>query len=349
MPDSPLHTVTARHGAVTGPLGAPSSFGDPQAEYAAARGAAAVRDASHLGLLRVGGADHLDFLHRMSTNHFRNAAVGEGLEAVLPDSRGRILELGAFYRLEAETTFAVLGPGGQSETPAWLDRYLFSERVEFAADGGTALIELSGPQAGTALQAACGIALEGAADLARAGSSGGVELWRHDQWGLPGLRAFGPADALGGLWESLVGAGAVPLGETAFESLRLEHGQPAKGHELTDGHTPWEANLGRTIHMDKGCYIGQEVIARLDTYDKTKQYLGGLLLPAGALPDAGTPLTLDGRGAGRLTSAAYSIGLGRNIGLAYLRRDHVQPGTLLRLGDDGPEAQVVELPLSPPA
>lgn len=354
MIDSPLAQLTSRHGAITADYDgfrAPSSYGDPQAEYAAACTGAAMRDASHLGLLHIGGGDHLDFLHRMSTNDFRNAAVGQGLEAVLPDSRGRILELGAFYRLGPEKTLAVLGPGGQEETPAWLDRYLFSERVEFAAaNGETALVELGGPQAAAALRTACGLDLDQASDLGRVGQADGVEYWRHDQWGHPGLRAFGPPAALEALWENLLQAGARPLGETAFESLRLEYGQPGKGHELTDAHTPWEANLGRTIHMNKGCYIGQEVIARLDTYNKTKQYLGGLLLPEGDLPALGTPLKIDGRDVGRLTSAAFSLGLQRNIGLAYLRRAHTNPGIQVRLGDDeGPQAQIAELPLPRPA
>jgi tRNA-modifying protein YgfZ len=354
MHKSPLDQTTAACGSrlvACHGFTMPADYGDPATEYAQARQGVVLRDASHLGLLRLSGADHLDFLHRMSTNDFNNATVDQAVEAVLPDSRGRILELGVFYRLDSTSTLAVLGPNGQSEVPTWLDRYLFSESVEFTPlNGQFALLEIAGPQAADAVAAITAIAPEQSPDLSLVKRDGDLEIWRHDQWGHCGLRAFGPAAAVAALWTELHAAGAIPLGESASESLRLEHGQPAKGSELTDAHNPWEANLGRTVHMNKGCYIGQEVIARLDTYDKTKQKLCGLFLPDGPLPASASLLKADDRDAGRLSSAVFSYGLNRNIGLAYVRRDWCTPGAKLQLvADTGTvegAVEVAELPLS---
>ena len=114
---------------------------------------------------------------------------------------------------------------------------------------------------------------------------------------------------------------------------------------MTEDYNPWEAGLGRAIHMDKGCYIGQEVIARLDTYDKIKQHLVGLRLPAGDLPAPGQPLRDDRREVGRITSTADSPTLGP-IALAYVRRDACDAGTELAL-DQG-RATVVTLPFAIP-
>lgn len=348
MPRSPLDPITAASAHTTSTEGyeMPAHYGDPTAEYRAAGQSAALRDASHLGLLTIGGADHLDFLHRMSTNDFANAAANSGLTAVFPDSRGRILEAGDFYRL-ADATLAVLAPGGQERLPQWLDRYLFTEAVTFAPhNGDSALLELSGPDAAAIAQKVLSIDLSAVADKQIIATDTPLTLARHDQWSHPGLRLFGPADALAELWPRLHKAGARPLGEEAWDLRRIQHGLPVHGRELTDAHNPWEANLADAIHMNKGCYIGQEVIARLDTYAKVKQRLRGLVLPPGSLPAADTPLSVDGRQAGRLTSACQPPDRDHPIALAYVRRDFWEAGTRVQLGDDGPEATVADLPLA---
>ena len=103
------------------------------------------------------------------------------------------------------------------------------------------------------------------------------------------------------------GAGAVQLSDGGFETIRVEEGCPALERELTEDHNPWEAGLDRAIHIDKGCYLGQEVIARLDTYDKVKQRLVGLRIPvAGRIDGSSRLVSVDGRMAGEITSSAFS-------------------------------------------
>ncbi len=324
----------------------PAHYGDPAVEYQAARQSAALRDTSHLSRLCFTGRDHLDFLHRMTTNHFQGLQPGAGLEAVFTDNRGRIIELGTFYRAGG-TTLAVLSPGGREKIPAWLDRYIFAEQIateDLSAE--LAMFELVGPQASTLVALTLGKDLHSAADhhLLNEPLAEGIWLARLDRFGHVGLRAMGPAAELGGWWAKLRAAGAQPLGEEAWEMLRIEAGLPLQGRELGEEHNPWEANLGRTVHMNKGCYIGQEVIARLDTYDKVKQRLMGLELPEGSVPVAGTVLRAGTAEAGRLTSAVYIPGRPGGMGLAYVRRDHWQPGTLLQVEGSDQPVRVVQLP-----
>jgi folate-binding protein YgfZ len=345
MPKSPL--ATAAPGAVWAEHSGwelPIHYGDPAAEYRSAHQGAALRDATHWSRLRFGGRDHLDFLHRMTTNHFRGLEPGAGLEAVFTDNRGRIVEVGTFYRA-GDQTLAVLSPTGREKIPAWLDRYLFAEQIAIAdLTPETAMLELSGPQAAALAGQVIGKDPNSVADhhLLNDPAAEGVWLARLDRFGHPGLRALGDPAKLRELWEKLRAGGAQPLGEEAWEALRIEAGLPAQGRELNEEHNPWEANLGRAIHMNKGCYIGQEVVARLDTYDKVKQRLMGLELPEGPLPAPGTLLRAGNAEAGRLTSAAR-LPQG-NLGLAYVRREYWQPGALLQLEGSAWPVRVIPLP-----
>lgn len=324
----------------------PAHYGDVEAEYQAARTGVALRETSHQSRLRFTGKDHLDFLHRMTTNHFRGLESGTGLEAVFTDSRGRIIEVGTFYRA-GETTLAVLSPAGGQTIPAWLDRYLFAEQIaiaDFTAETG--MFEVLGPEAAALVSKTLGKDLTTVPDhhLLNDPLAEGAWLARLDCFGHAGLRAMGAAEQLRDWWEKLAKAGAQPLGEEAWEALRIGAGLPERGRELGEEHNPWEANLGRMIHMDKGCYIGQEVIARLDTYDKVKQRLMGLELPAGPLPSRGAVLRAGNTEAGRLTSATRVPGQQTGIALAYLRREHWQPDTLLQLEGNAEPVRVISLP-----
>ena len=165
-------------------------------------------------------------------------------------------------------------------------------------------------------------------------------LWLARMGG-SGLRAFGPPAAVETLWQHFAAAGAQPIGAATWEILRVEQGLPLLGRELTQDYNPWEAGLDLAIHLDKGCYIGQEVIARLDTYDKVKQHLVGLRLSAAELPTTGQPLRDGAREVGRITSAVHSPSLGP-IALAYVRRSACAAGTALDAS--GAQATVVPLP-----
>ncbi len=348
---SPLFDLTQEQGAEYSTYSSwemPAHYGDIQVEHQAAHSAAVLRDTSHWGRICISGKDHLDLLHRMSTNDFATLQSGSGFEAVLPDNRGRILELGIFYR-DAASTLAILSPPGREQVPAWLDRYIFSEDITLEdITPTTAMIDLSGPRAVDIVSTALDIDLRKAANHHLLSRPQQDEPWlmRLDFSGHAGLRVIGPIQEARNIWLKLRASGARPMGEEAFEILRIEVGIPLYERELTEDHNPWEAGLNHVIHMDKGCYIGQEVIARLNTYDKVKQHLMGLKLPQGALPTFATPLEVGGRAVGKITSATYSPRLRHNIALAYVRSAHCNPGTAVDFSLNGTtcRAEIIALP-----
>ena len=129
-------------------------------EYRAARTEAALRDASHWGRLWIRGADHLDFLHRMTTNSFNGLETGQGCEAVFVEQRARIIDLGVFYR-GTESTLLLLNPQSREEIPIWLDRFIFAEAIEFEdVTDKTAMLECCGPHMAKLLQQALSLDLD---------------------------------------------------------------------------------------------------------------------------------------------------------------------------------------------
>lgn len=312
-------------------------------DYHAARTSAALRDAQASFRLYMCGADHLDFLHRMTSNDFHNLQIGHGLETVFIEQRARILDLATCYR-GPDATALILSPDSRTAIPAWLDRFIFAEALELAdRTDETAMFELVGPHAAELVTRVLNADLATFQDHQLLDSQVADGLWLGRMAG-PGLRAFGPSDVVKDLWQRLAAAGASPVGSATWEILRVEQGLPLLGRELTQNYNPWEAGLGRAIHLDKGCYIGQEVIARLDTYDKVKQHLVGLRLSTAKLPPTGQPLRDDAREVGHITSAVHSPNLGP-IALAYVRRSACAEGTVLYA--DGAQATVVPLPFSP--
>ena len=326
----------------------PAHYGDPEAECKAAHSSVVLRDASHWGRIRISGADHLDFLHRMTTNNFNNFLPGAGFEAVFIENRARILDLGTFYR-NKDSTLTVLSPQSRKKIPAWLERYIFAEKISFFdITTTTAMIELMGPRAAS-ITSLLGEDLN--ADphhLLNDRTHEGLWLARLDFCGHRGLRIAGSPGKLRCVWEKLQAGGALPIGEESWEILRVEAGLPLFDRELTEEYNPWEANLDHAIHPDKGCYIGQEVIARLQTYDKVKQRLMGLKLAPGRLPPPRTPLCVERRDAGKITSVVHSPYLEQNIALAYLRRAYCDPGTEVEYEIEGSvhKAAVSTLPFA---
>lgn len=312
-------------------------------EYRAARTGAALRDAQASFRLYMRGADHLQFLHRMTSNDFRTLHLGHGCEAVFIEHRARILDLATCYRGPDDTAL-ILSPASRAAIPAWLDRFVFAEALEWAdRTDETAMFELVGPRAAALVSRILDADLATLQDHQLLDPQLADGLWLARMAG-SGLRAFGPPTAVEALGQRFVAAGARPIGATTWEILRVEQGLPRLERELTQEYNPWEAGLARAIHLDKGCYIGQEVIARLDTYDKVKQHLVGLRLSATELPPTGQPLRDARRAVGRITSAAHSPSLGP-IALGYVRRSACAEGTVLDAG--GAQATVVSLPFLP--
>ena len=315
--------------------------------YKAAIEAVALVDRSEAGLLRVTGEDALDLLDRLSTNHLQDLDPGRGLFTVLTTNKGRIVDL--LFVLAQETHLLVMtGPETRQKVAEWIDFYTFVEDVAVKdVSGETGVLSLVGPSAAALLGDSCGLT---GLDVYESASViiGGVEatVVRTDFLKLPSYDLIVPSDGVSPVREALFAAGAaralVEMGNEALELLRIERGLPVQGKELTEDANPLEAGLIDHISFNKGCYIGQEVVARLNTYDKVQRTLVRLSWEASATPDEGAELIADSKKVGVLTSAATSLQAERGVGLGLVRNAHARVGVKLDIGSPGGPVAVVE-------
>ena len=306
-------------------------------EFIAATEGAGLVDRSHIGRLKVNGADAIDLLNRLSTNKLDDLAVSEVMGTALTTNKGRVIDL--LYALRRDDHLLVItGPETRERVAEWIDFYTFIEdvTVEDATDD-TAMLSLVGSDASSILPTLADVPLYGSATL----TIGGIDALalRTDFAGMDGYDLIVSAEHADALWDALTGMGAAPVGSDALELSRITNGVAGYGSELCEDYNPLEAGLIDFISFNKGCYIGQEVVARLNTYDKVQKYLMCLSLESGIAPELPSPLMHEGRQIGTLTSTVESLDGGRMYGLGYVRKAHAQEGARL-LTESGLEVAV---------
>lgn len=292
-------------------------------EYEAAKKACARVDLSARQQLRVTGPDRVSFLQGMVTNEVEKLAVGQSCPVAMLTAKGAMVGDGRVVKLADELvvdTGATFGPAVND----FLNKYLISEEAEVTLAPDLAMVGLIGPEAARwaeALPSEVKVAV------------------------LPGLLGAG-VDVLvrrDGLEAVKAALAALPtLSEQTFEVLRVEAGVPRFGVDMTETTIPLEANLEKAIHYQKGCYIGQEVIARATYRGQMNKKLVGVLL-GDATPEPGAELKLGDKRVGRVMSVVRSEARQQHVALAYVHRDHLTPGTTLELAGGG-SAQVQALP-----
>ena len=314
----------------------PAAYSSVGEEYAAATQGVGVLDRSHMGQLKAIGDDALDLLNRLSTNKLDDLAVGAVMGAVLTTNKGRIIDL-LFVLRQADYLLLLTAPETRRRVAEWIDFYTFVEDVvvEDATDE-TAMFSLMGDGVADALPSLSELPLYGSAALDVDGVA--ALALRTDFAGARAYDMIAPASDAQRLWNGLTDTGAIPVGYAASELLRIERGAPLQGHELTEDYNPLEANLWDFISFNKGCYIGQEVVARLNAYDKVQRHLARLSWQDGDNPAQGDALYAAGRRIGELTSVAPPEA-GRCVGLGYVRKAHAEPGIRLQT-DAGVEVAV---------
>src|SRR6478672_1034525 len=341
-----LHHLQADAGATFEEIGSatvPVSFGNDSAALEAAGTGVSVCDRSHWGRIQVSDADRQTFLHNQSTNDIKGLQPGQGCDTVFVTSTARTLDLASVYVTE-ETLLLLVSPNRCQKLLEFLDRYIFfADRVKLTnLTTTTATFSLIGPQSDTLLDKLGAGELigqpYGSHALFPIGDSE-VRVAVGSGLATPGYTLFVAAEAAANLWQQLVHLGAVPLGDRVWEQLRIQQGRPVPDHELTEDYNPLEAGLWQTISFNKGCYIGQETIARLDTYKGVKQQLWGIRLSAPAA--TGTTITMGDEKIGKLTSYANSEQA--SLGLAYIRTKAGGEGLKVQVGDS--EGEIVDLPL----
>jgi tRNA-modifying protein YgfZ len=336
--------VTVSAGAIetveVGGQAVPLHYGSPADEFAAAHSSAVVIRRSHEGRLRVTGRDRLDLLHRMSTNDVNSLKPGAAQETVLTTPIARIVDL-LWVVNRGETGLCLTSPGRATAVRRWLAGYIFyNDKVKFE-DVSVELGQLGlfGPRAAEAVDAW----LPGAGALPENQfiEDGESLVLRGRPLAGGGFIIIAPQALIETRWEQALQAGAAPGGEKAYQWLRIEAGIPAAGHELTDNYIPLEANLWPAVSFSKGCYIGQEIIARMESRGKLARRLAGLRLEAPVADGDTVHTSANGPAAGTITSAAELPGYG-SVALAYLRTAQADSGTRVLVG--GVAGEIVELP-----
>jgi folate-binding protein YgfZ len=351
-PGASAHTLLdlqAAAGAVPGAGGLPAWYGPNETdavarEYAAAREGAALVDLSERGALEVSGPHRQKFLHNLLSNDLAGRSAGQGCLAALMDVKGHLI---ALMRALVATDSVRLELAGD-RIPV-VERTLLHYKVGAPVRFGvrpTAVLGLLGPTAREVLGRAGAPVRELGAEEHVAGVLAGQEILVARASDLPcgGLVLHAAPEAAAPVWSALAAAGARPLGRHALDALRIEAGRPWYGTDVTEQNLLHETGLLREYHSpSKGCYVGQEVIARLEARGgNVNKALRGLRLSARAA--AGAVVSAGGQDAGRVTTAALSPRSGP-IAMAYLRRGLLESGTTVEV--EGQPARVAALPLEP--
>ena len=274
--------------------------------YDAAHKSVVLVDRSNLGMLKISGKSRLDLINRMSTQAVNNLKSGEGAATILTTDIGRMIDRLILYAA-SESVYALTGENHGDEIARYLMRFVFFNDdfhlQDISAD--TSIFGVYGPQAAEILDKVTGfpvvdIPLHHWREVEIAGES--VYLHRTDPLNGCGYFVICDSAQANVLKETLSAVGLVYADEAAFDLLRIEAGQPRFGFEITQEYIPLEAGLWDDVSFNKGCYTGQEIIARMESRGKLAKQL--IKLAAGGLLQAGEEIKSGDKVVGTITSTA---------------------------------------------
>lgn len=336
-----------------------STFGEPQAEYAALHKSCGLMDMVHRGVLELTGKDRLPFLNNLLTNECwskttkSGLAAGQGVYAFLLATNGRlIVDINVIERGDRtflETDARLIEPLRKA-----LDRYLFGEQVKLIDRVGSLHeLGLHGPNAATIVSDFSGSPLP---ELPPIGSAAiriadvDAVVWRDDVCGVPGLHLLIPTEHAPRIWQTLVQKyGQLiaharrplrPIGWAAFNTVRVEAGRPLFGIDFDGTVLPAETGtetFSRAVSVTKGCFPGQEVVARMYARKQWARQLVGLRVTGDALPMAGSPVFDDaGNQVGGITSSTISPLVSRApICIAFVKKPFATDGKIVQAPAEG--------------
>jgi len=316
----------------------PSTLEDlspPAREYVAASEEAGLLDRSERGKLSLSGSDAAAFLDSVLSNDIAALAPGQGADATLLTHKGRMLAEVRVLKTDEELLLDTERVALQALFDA-LHQFRIGYRAELHKRTlEVALLSLVGPKSDSLL-----VKTPAAEEFSHVASEVAGHSVRVVRTRL-GLDVFCDAEDREAVWSGLLAAGALPVGEATFEGIRIEAGIPRYGVEMDETTMPQEAGINeRAVSYSKGCYIGQETVARLYWKGKPNRLLRGLRFSKPI--ESGALLRQNERDVGSVASITASPRFGL-IGLALLRRE-VEPGDILDVADTTSLATVVELP-----
>lgn len=304
-------------------------------EHEAVRRSVGVFDISHMGEFEVSGPGAGAWLNRMLTNDCRDLGDGEGQYTLLLNPDGGVIDDLILYRVSPERYFLVVNASRIEQDREWMQRHLVEGATLIDRSHEFGAIAVQGPDSASLwARMAPDALLPPRNGITEYMNDGELILCRTGYTGEDGFELFAPKDRIADWFSRLLGAGAVPCGLGARDTLRLEKGFPLNGSDLDEVHTPLEAGLGFFVKLDKpGGFIGDEALAR-QKEEGLATRLAAIRLNEKAPPlrhgypvfgpDSSTVLA-------ELTSGSLSPGLGLGIGMAYLPVEFSRPGTAVSI------------------
>lgn len=349
MKHSPLHSQHESLSATIEAIGEwemPAHYSDAVAEHLAVRKGVGIADLSHRGLLQVTGDDRVTWLQSIISNDILPLQAGQWLYSSFMSHKGKILSYFRVYRLDESLLVEDTGEVGDSTFQTFRKFLLYGTKAKMkSCNESWGMLLVSGPEAPQLLQQSFGVdvsALQTQAFLNHAFHDQQLLIAKTEETGELDFELFAPAEVMTQVWEHLWTTGA-PMGLRAFgtqarETLRMEAGIPKLGPDINEKIVPPEANLeGKAFSLTKGCYPGQEVVARMDTYGSVKRRLVGLLInsPESQVPDPGAKIFNGDREVGWISSATYSPTLNKTIAMGFPLRDFTPVETNLTIETHG--------------
>lgn len=301
-----------------------ASYGDVTAEYRALiEGCAAIEGSRHLVWVR--GADAITFLDGQVSQDLAGMEPDSVARSFLLEPRGKIVALMWVLRGESEVGL-IIDAGRTAAVVDALERFRF--RVDATLEAPLPLVELWGPETEAA--------------LGRLGLGGVVGWGRIDDVTLARLPSRSPVAAVAGIDPAgLDAAGVVRAGTIAATTVRIEAGEPISGVDIDETTIPQETGLvDEAVSFTKGCFLGQELVARIDSRGRVNRHLRGVVMTENLIPPVGATVEHAGADMGRLTSVGESLRVGAPIAMALLRRE-LEPEASVRVTWDGGSAGAV--------
>jgi folate-binding protein YgfZ len=306
-------------------------------------------------IIELKGNDSLDFLHRISTNSMKDLAKEEIRKTIFTTEKGRIISVSTVLNFDGYLLL-VTGSGSKQKVMSWINKYIIGDDVKLSdASHRFNIFEISGPQSNSFLSLFIGSApSEIAENTFKVANAEGILFFLaklKDQKGAAKYWILAEQEngkkLISNMIENKGPFDFSLIGEESFNTYRIENGIAADPNELNDNFNPHEANIIELVDFKKGCYIGQEVIARLDTYDKVQKNLVGICF-AKPIERSETFSLVDEQKneVGNVTSIGYSPKMKKNIALGYIKKSLAVQGinVFAKNGTKSFEGMIHELP-----
>lgn len=295
-------------------------------EYQIAHTGVALADRSLSGRIEASGKDSLDLLHRLSTNELSSLQCGTGTTTVLTSNKGRIIDWLVVENLDNKIII-LAGIKNQKKIIDHINFYTFGEELSLLdITTKTKMLCLMGPDSISIIQQLANKdILRMKLNDCQSAMLSGVEtkILRTDPVGIQGYDLIMSKDEAPIITKAIINAGRkhnfTTISASTLDLIRIENRIPLHNKELTENHNPLEANLQASISDNKGCYIGQEVIARINTYQKLQRRLVQIHFDTNDLPIPGSKLISHEKNIGYITSIQHSFRQGQAIGLGYVQ------------------------------